>query len=274
MLPNPVLTALRAGKLLIGMVHVGALPGTPAGSQSLGALLSAALADATIYRDAGFDAVMVENMHDVPYVRNPGPEIVAALTRVCCAVRSLGLPTGVQVLAGANREALAIALAADLAFVRVEGFVYAHIADEGLIEACAGDLLRYRRQIGAAHVAVFADIKKKHCSHAITGDVDSAETARTAEFFGADGVIVTGTRTGVAPASAELREVSAAVSVPVLVGSGVTADNLPDLLPAASALIVGSAAKTGGRWSNPVCPERAQRLAAAFRQAAGKRREG
>jgi membrane complex biogenesis BtpA family protein len=269
--PNPVLTGLRAGKLLIGMVHVGALPGTPANTQPIGALLAAARADATTYRDAGFDAVMVENMHDVPYVRDPGPEIVAAMTRACAEVRSLGLPTGVQVLAGANREALAIALAADLAFVRVEGFVYAHIADEGLIEACAGDLLRYRRQIGATGVAVFADIKKKHCAHAITADVDHAETARTAAFFGADGVIVTGTRTGVAPAADDLREVRAAVTLPVLVGSGVTADNLPDLLPDASALIVGSAAKVGGLWSNPVCPERAQRLASAFREAAGRR---
>jgi membrane complex biogenesis BtpA family protein len=213
---------------------------------------------------------MVENMHDVPYVRTPGPEIVAALTRLCGEVRGLGLPTGVQVLAGANREALAIALAADLAFVRVEGFVYAHIADEGLIEACAGELLRYRRQIGAAHIAVFADIKKKHCSHAITSDVDSAETARTAEFFGADGVIVTGCRTGVAPSFEDLQGVRAAVAVPVLVGSGVSVENLPVLMPAADAFIVGSAAKIAGRWSNPVCPERVRGLVRAFRQADGR----
>jgi membrane complex biogenesis BtpA family protein len=265
MLANPVLAGLRSGKLLIGMVHVGALPGTPASTQGLEALVTAALADAAIYRDAGFDAILVENMHDVPYLRNPGPEIVAAMTRLCGAVRSLGLPTGVQVLAGANREALAIALAADLAFVRVEGFVYAHIADEGLIEACAGDLLRYRRQIGATDIAVFADIKKKHCAHAITADVDCAETARTAEFFGADGVIVTGSRTGVAPVMDDLRAVRAAVAVPVLVGSGVSAANLPDLLPAADGFIVGSAAKAGGLWSNPVCRERAERLVRACR---------
>jgi uncharacterized protein len=267
MLANPVLTALRTRKLIIGVVHVGALPGTPAASQDIDTLTAAALADAVVYRDAGFDAILVENMHDVPYVRNPGPEIVAAMTRLCCEVRSLGLPTGVQVLAGANREAVAIALAANLSFVRVEGFVYAHIADEGLIEACAGDLLRYRRQIGATDVAIFADIKKKHGSHALTADVDHAETARTAAFFGADGVIVTGIRTGVVPAPDDLRAVRAAVKLPVLVGSGVTADNLPDLLPGADALIVGSAAKVAGEWRNPVCQGRAERLARAFRRA-------
>src|SRR6185295_17642379 len=107
------------------------------------------------------------------------------------------LPLGVQVLAGANKEALAVAHAAGCQFIRAEGFVFAHVADEGLMpEADAGSLLRYRRAIGAEHIAVLADIKKKHSSHAITADVDLAETAKAAEFFGAEGVVVTGTATG------------------------------------------------------------------------------
>ncbi|MFM8785597.1 MAG: BtpA/SgcQ family protein, partial [Phycisphaerales bacterium] len=81
--------------------------------------------------------------------------------------------------------------------MRVENFVFSHVADEGLmIEACAGPLLRHRRAIGADRVRVFADIKKKHASHAVTADVDIAGCARAAEFFLADGVIVTGTETG------------------------------------------------------------------------------
>src|SRR6185295_9518480 len=110
--------------------------------------------------------------------------------------RAVKLPLGVQVLAGANREALAVALCCGAAFVRVEGYVFAHVADEGLIDASAGELLRYRRAIGAEHIKVFADIKKKHASHALTADVSLAETGRAAEFFLADGVIVTGSATG------------------------------------------------------------------------------
>lgn len=49
-----------------------------------------------------------------------------------------------------------------LDFIRAEGFVFSHVADEGLLNACAGDLLRYRKQIGAEHVKIFTDIKKKH----------------------------------------------------------------------------------------------------------------
>jgi predicted TIM-barrel enzyme len=82
-------------------------------------------------------------------------------------------------------------------FVRVEGFVFAHVADEGIIDGCAGEILRYRRQIGADDVLVLTDVKKKHSSHALTADMDIAETARAAEFFLSDGVIVTGLATGI-----------------------------------------------------------------------------
>ncbi|KAG8297609.1 hypothetical protein J6590_031652 [Homalodisca vitripennis] len=140
-------------------------------------------------------------MHDVPYlpVSKMGPEVTSCMTAVCSAVRatlSSNISCGVQVLAGGNKEALAIALAAGLDFIRVEGFVFSHIADEGLMNACAGDLLRYRRHIGANNVKIFTDIKKKHCAHAITSDVSIEETAKAAEFFLSDGLIVTGTATG------------------------------------------------------------------------------
>ena len=53
------------------------------------------------------DGVLVENMHDVPYLnRRVGPETTAAMAAVCSAVRSRvpsSMPCGVQILAGANR---------------------------------------------------------------------------------------------------------------------------------------------------------------------------
>ena len=53
-----------------------------------------------------------------------------------------------------------------------------------------------RRQIDAENVAILCDIKKKHSAHSITSDVDICETAKAAEFFRADGVILTGSSTG------------------------------------------------------------------------------
>jgi membrane complex biogenesis BtpA family protein len=254
-----------APRALIGMVHVGALPGSPAAREPVSRLVEQAVAEARAYREAGFTAVAIENMHDRPYLKGGvGPEVTAALAVIGREIRrETDLLLGVQVLAGANREALAVAHACGAAFVRVEGFVFAHVADEGLIEASAGELLRYRREIGAEGVLLFADIKKKHASHAITADVSLAETARAAEFFLADAVIVTGSATG---EPATRGDVSAAVNaskLPVLVGSGITPSNL-DHYAHAQGFIVGSSVKERGLWSNPLDVDALRAMAGAF----------
>jgi uncharacterized protein len=254
-----------APRALVGMLHLGALPGTPSASHSVETLIQLALTEARIYRDAGFTALAIENMHDRPYLKGGvGPEITAAMTALAREVkRDTGLALGIQVLAGANREALAIAHASGADFVRVEGFVYAHVADEGVIESCAGELLRYRRAIGAERVLIFADIKKKHAAHAITADVTLVETAKAAEFFLADGVIVTGTTTGEPASADEVRDVVQAVRGPVLVGSGVTPANLARF-STAHGFIVGSSVKQGGVWCNPLDRDAVRALAGAF----------
>jgi len=159
---------------VIGMIHVHALPGTPRHAQSIASILDQALAEAQLYRDGGLHALMIENMHDIPYVRTPGPEITAAMAVIAREVKRAqpDLPLGIQILAGANREALAAALAAGADFIRAEGFVFGHVADEGYIDACAGELLRHRKAIGAESIAVFTDIKKKPAAHAVTAAVD------------------------------------------------------------------------------------------------------
>jgi len=254
-------------RALIGVVHVRALPGTPASRDSVDAIVERAAAEARLYARAGFHAIVIENMHDRPYLkRRVGPEIVAGMTAVGRELRrAVSLPLGVQILAGANREALAVALACGASFVRVEGFVFAHVADEGLIESDAGELLRYRKAIGAEAVRVFADVKKKHSAHALTADVDIAETARAAEFFLADGVIVSGPATGRPADPLEVRAVAEAVGVPTLIGSGITPENLADYAEA-DAFLVGSSVKRGGRWSGELDPGRLRALARAFRK--------
>jgi len=252
-------------RALIGVVHLQALPGTPGNQLDLKTIRSHAVAEARVYRDAGFHAILIENTHDRPYLKaSVGPEIVAAMSVIGAAVReAVALPLGIQILAGANRSALAAGLACDASFVRVEGFVFAHVADEGLIEANAGLLLRYRRAIGASNIRVFADIKKKHSAHVITADVDIAETAKAAEFFAVDGVIVTGLATGQPADPKEVASVAQAVSVPTLVGSGITVENI-SAFRSADAFIVGSSIKQGGIWSNPIDVDRTRKLVAAF----------
>ncbi len=253
---------------LIAMIHVGALPGTPRSKSSVAEIAASVVSEAKLLAEGGVDAILLENMHDVPYLnRHVGPEIVAAMTAICGAVReAVSLPLGVQILAGANREAVAVAHATHLQFVRCEGFVFAHVADEGLMpDADAGSLLRYRKMIGAEDVAVIADVKKKHSSHAITSDVDLAETAQAAEFFGASGIVVTGTATGRPTSVEDLIAVRKAVNIPVFVGSGVTPENARTLAPHAHAFIVGSYLKKDGHWANSPDSARVAEIVRALR---------
>ena len=129
--------------------------------------------------------MLVENMHDVPYLKGyVYPETTATMTVVARALKyECQLPLGLQLLAGANMEALGAAVAADIDFIRVEGYVYAHIGDEGLHESCAAALIRKRANLHAERIKIFADVKKKHSSHAITADISLEDTARDAEFF-------------------------------------------------------------------------------------------
>lgn len=260
MVRNPQLNWLNGPKpALVGMVHLEALPGTPNASASFTHIRRKAMAEAELLCDVGFDALIVENMGDTPYLRRTVPaEIIAAMTTIVTDVCRLGLPTGVQILAGANQAAIAVASAAGADFIRAESFVFGHLADEGWMDADAGELLRYRRAI-KSEVAVFCDIQKKHASHALSADIDLGDWIKAADFCGADGVIITGTSTGLPPTPVTTTSDVKSI-LPTLIGSGITPENVAAYSDLAQGVIVGSYLKTGGHWRGDVCRDRAGRM--------------
>src|SRR3954453_16151293 len=98
-------------RALIGVIHVGALPGTPEHQHSVAEIAETAVMEARIYAAGGFHALIIENMHDRPYLKGSvGPEIVAAMAVIGAEVRrAVELPVGIQILAGANTSAMAVA---------------------------------------------------------------------------------------------------------------------------------------------------------------------
>ena len=251
---------------LVGMVHLLPLPGSPGWRGSMAEIEDRALLDAAALAKGGAHAILIENMADLPYLRGRAePETVAAMASVSrLAAREAGLPAGVQVLAGANREALGVAVAAGLSFIRAEAFAYAHVADEGWLEASAGPVLRARAAL-RAEVRVWADIRKKHSAHAVTADLSLAEIAKGHVFCGADALIVTGVATGCPAELADVRATREAVpETAILVGSGVEPDQVATLAPLCDGLIVGTWIKKDADWRNPVDPDRVARLRAAL----------
>ena len=168
-------------------------------------------------------------------------------------------PLGVQILACGGKEALAVAKATGCDFIRNEGYVFSHIGDEGFINSNAGELLRYRKTIDAEDVLVFSDIKKKHSSHTITSDVSLLDTAFAAQFFKADGIILTGKSTGDSTDLDEVKEIylnKEKLKLPVIIGSGVTKQNVNEYIGLADALIIGSYFKHDGHWASDLSKQR------------------
>lgn len=257
-------------KSLVAVIAVPALPGTPGYEEAGGTekLIAAALADLEHYRRVGVEAVLLENSWDVPYVKPPLEDAaVAAMLQVAREVRAAWSgPLGLQLLEAANSQALQVASEASLDFIRVEGYVFAHIGGAGLIEGCAGTLLRQRKAMGAEPIAVWADLKKKHCAHALTGDQTIGDHAKQAVLFRADGLVITGTFTGEPPEEHDIYQVREAVGndTPIFTGSGLTLHNLPQLYPLADGFIVGSAFREGGQFLAPLVPDRLDRFAEAI----------
>jgi len=249
-------------KPIIAMVHVQALAGTPSNKYKIDKIVEKALMEARLYKRAGVDAIAMENMHDTPYLRREvGHEISSAMAVVSYEVKKeIQLPCGLQILAGANRAALAAAQSAGLDFIRAEGFVFAHVADEGIMESDAGALLRYRKTIGADDIAIFTDIKKKHSAHSITADTGIVETAKAAEFFHSDGLIITGHSTGEKASTSEIKSTKSKVKLPILIGSGININNVVDYLSISDGLIVGSHFKENNHWTETVNYEKVCRF--------------
>jgi len=235
------------------MIHIHALPGTPLNIYNPDKIIDLALEEALIYQECGISAIIIENMHDRPYQKSSvGHEISSLMAIIGHEIKQkTSLICGIQILAGANKEAISVAWSAGLDFIRAEGYVFGHLADEGYIESDASALLRFRKQIGAGDISIFTDIKKKHSSHAITADLSIEEQAVAAEFFLSDGVIITGKSTGLEPDLNQIIKVKEKTNLPVILGSGISKENISKYYNHADAFIIGSHFKAKGKWTNP-----------------------
>ncbi|HLI88949.1 MAG TPA: BtpA/SgcQ family protein [Ktedonobacteraceae bacterium] len=237
---------------LIGVVGIPALPGA---INYRGAtreeLIQRAVADAQAYAQAGFDALMIQNVGDLPVAARVGPETVAWLSMLGAAIRSaIALPLGVCVLKNDGCAALAIAQAIGAVFVRVKVWVGAMVGAEGIVQGSARSVLRYRRLIGAEEIAIVADV------HDRTGvplaGMTLEEAAHEAVWFGkADGLVITGRNE--AETLDWLQRVDRVMpDVPIWAGGGVTPTNISRFLAVADGAIIATAAKVGGQLLNPV----------------------
>ena len=257
---------ILSSKFLAAMIAVLPLPGSPLYGGDDQRVIDQALADLEVYKEAGVDSILFENDHDLPYIQPPLDERgIALMTTIVKEARQrFDGPIGIQMLEAANITSMEIAAEADLDYIRVEAFVFAHVGGSGIINGSAGKILRRRKELQAEHIRVFADVKKKHGSHSLTIDLDIKDEIMQAEFFLADAVIVTSQFTGINPDKSDLIKAKSATKLPVLIGSGMTAENIQDYLPLADGFIVGSYFRNDGKFLEKLELERLNKFIKVF----------
>ena len=252
-------------QFVIGMVHCLPLPGTPRFGGDMDKVVTQAIQDAKTLEAAGMDALIIENMGDVPFgITLDTPQVCALAAVSALVVREVKIPIGIDAAMNDYQAALSIAKAVDAQFVRIPVFVDTVEFYGGIITPCAREAMIFRKNIGAENVKIFADIQVKH-THMVLTHVSVEDSARDAEACGADAIIVTGTHIGVETPMEIIKRVKAVTNLPVIVGSGVKTANIKEQLAVADGAIVGSSLKEGGVIENPIFLELATDLVKALR---------
>ncbi len=231
---------------LVGMIHLAALPGAPDYSGDLDGVIKGALRDAHTLVEAGFDGLMVENYNDTPFFKDElPPETIAALTRCSLELRQAfpQVPIGVNALRNDALSALSIAHITDCDFIRVNVLCGAVVTDQGLIEGCAAQLARLKASLNS-RVHIWADLDVKHAQPLVAYD-DAQFLSDLVHRGRADCVILSGSGTGQPTCPKRVNELKRDTAVPVVVGSGITSENLAQY--DADILIVGTSIKNGDR---------------------------
>ena len=262
---HPVLDSTRP--ILIGMLHVPPLPGSPQARDSFSAVRDHVLRDADALLEGGITNLMIENFGDTPFFPGTVPaQTVAHLTAIAheVATRFPTAEIGLNVLRNDGCSALAIAAATGASFIRVNVLCGARLTDQGIIQGIAHDLLRLRKSLSAEGVAILADVDVKH-SAALAERPLADEIEDAIKRGHADAIIVSGNATGASVDAEQLSEAaSVAGSTPVLIGSGATADSIKHLRNHAAGFIVGTAVKSGGDVHNPVDPARVREIVSSI----------
>jgi membrane complex biogenesis BtpA family protein len=259
-----------AGKPVIGMVHFGALPGSPLydPQRGLAGLVEGAKKDLEALRRAGFDAVMFGNENDRPYQFDVDR---ASLATMAYAIGRMGefadMPFGVDVLWD-PMSTIALAAATGASFVR-EIFTGAYASDMGPWTPDAGAAMRYRDRLHRADLPLLFNVSAEFAWSLDRRSL--AERARSAVFSSIpDAILVSGQITGEPAALGDLEAVKKVLpGTPVLANTGVRHETVADVLGIADGCIVGSSLKVDGHTWNPVDPDRAAEFMRLARKARG-----
>lgn len=214
----------RKKSVVIGMVHCAPLLGYD-NFPGFKTVKRKFLQDLKALVRGGVDAIMIENNYDLPHYEYAKKSTIPHLTELCLEARKITKkPLGLCVLWNDYEAALSIAKIAEFNFVRIPVFVDKVKTDYGIFKGKAEECMKFRKEIDAENILIFADVQVKHAKHLIKRPLN--EAVKDAIRSRADAVIITGKWTGDAPSEGDVLEAKKSSSVPVILGSGITPENI------------------------------------------------
>ncbi len=246
---------------VIGVVHLLPLPGSPRyDGTSVKKIAEQAIKEAGIMAEEGINGIIIENFRDNPFFKKVGPETVAAMTYIASRVKeNVDVPIGLCVLQSDGIAAVAISKSVEASFIRIPYYTETYVVDTGLMDSIAAELQRYKKNLGC-DVKVLADVHIKHGYPLAQRNIEYS--AEDAYYRGlADAIIITGRKTGGETRVEDVKVVREALpEIPIIVGSGVSTENVEKYLPFVDGIIVGTSLKKGGITEEEVDPKRVREL--------------
>ncbi len=246
------------------MVHLPPLLKPFRGSGSVKEIFSFAIQDAITLEKAGFDAVLVENFHDIPYSKYQVDEskLLLMSSLVEKIISNINIPCGVNILRNACVQAVVLASVTGASFIRCNIYEGVYVTDQGIIESVAVDVQQIHQEL-RSRVKILADIHVKHASP--LGKFTLVESAKNALNRGAaNAIIISGRETGQLIDLVELKNFVKLSSIKPILGSGLAIENLSEVFSSISGAIVGSSIKLTDN-SSPVDIDKARSLATEWK---------
>lgn len=251
---------------IIGMIHIGPLPGTPwyGAKGDYAAVRAKAITDALALAEGGAQGGLVQNRDDRVFSNGPADPVVAAafadITRAVVDAVGDRLAIGVQVLRNDLRASIAIAHICGGSFVRCGVLLGSTETVSGRVDGDPYAILNYRRQIGATQVQLIAEIGSMHFHSA----QPLGELAQSAAFAGIDAVGIA--HPDLATGLDWVAQIKAAApDMPVVIGGYTNTGNIARYLTVADGAFVGGAFEDGGR-GGAVNAERVKKFMQSFQR--------
>lgn len=251
-------------KVIIGVIHLPPLPGSPKYKGDFNNIIKRALKDAEKYVKEGVKYILIENFGDAPYrVRVKEFETIVAMTIISREIiKKFGeeVKVGINLLRNSGSEAMAIAYLTGGKFIRVNALCQTIDAPEGILHPAAREIAEtmFKLKIKDNEIKILADVNVKH-GQPITKRNIRQVIQDTIERGKAYAIILTGPKTGTPPKTSLVKQARKS-KAKIFIGSGITPNNIKTYWKLADGFIIGSYFKTRGKTTNPVDSKRVKRL--------------